>query len=425
MPRERKAGQTPRCSFCNRLATQVARLIAGPDVQICDECVRMCAMMLENDGAPRAAERQPEPEKPLPTPEELRAHLDKFVIGQDEAKVALSVAVYNHYKRVRSRAAGAKDDVEIEKSNVLLLGPTGSGKTLLAQTLARFLDVPFSIADATVLTEAGYVGEDVDNIVVRLLQAADYDVERAQRGIIFIDEIDKIARKGANASITRDVSGEGVQQGLLKLLEGTVAAVPPKGGRKHPEQNLVQVNTRDILFVCGGAFETLDKIVAKRVTTSSMGFGAEVASKARVDTSAMLRRVEPDDLIQFGLIPELVGRIPVVVALDELDEAALLRILQEPKNALTRQYARLVELDGAKLTFEPEALSEIVRQAIERRTGARGLRSIMEKTLKRTMFELPGMKDVAEVVVTAATVRGEAPARLVKRKAAAKDGKAR
>ncbi len=425
MPRERKAGQTPRCSFCNRLATQVARLIAGPDVQICDECVRMCAMMLENDGAPRAAERKPEPEKPLPTPAELRAHLDKFVIGQDEAKVALSVAVYNHYKRVRSRAAGAKDDVEIEKSNVLLLGPTGSGKTLLAQTLARFLDVPFSIADATVLTEAGYVGEDVDNIVVRLLQAADYDVERAQRGIIFIDEIDKIARKGANASITRDVSGEGVQQGLLKLLEGTVAAVPPKGGRKHPEQNLVQVNTRDILFVCGGAFETLDKIVARRVTTSSMGFGAEVASKARVDTSAMLRRVEPDDLIQFGLIPELVGRIPVVVALDELDEAALLRILQEPKNALTRQYARLVELDGAKLTFEPEALSEIVRQAIERRTGARGLRSIMEKTLKRTMYELPGMKDVAEVVVTAATVRGEAPARLVKRKAAAKDGKAR
>ena len=423
MAKEKRPGRS-RCSFCGRDASQVMRLIAGPDVWICDDCVRMCSMMLDETLPKRELKPAPE-EKPLPTPAELCAHLDKFVIGQAEAKRALSVAVYNHYKRIRSRGKGGEDDADIEKSNVLLIGPTGCGKTLLAQSLAKFLDVPFSIADATVLTEAGYVGEDVDNIVVRLLQAADYDVERAQRGIIFIDEIDKIARKGANASITRDVSGEGVQQGLLKLLEGTVAAVPPKGGRKHPEQNLVQVNTRDILFVCGGAFETLDKIVAKRVTTSSMGFGAEVASKAHVDTSAMLRRVEPDDLIQFGLIPELVGRIPVLVALDELDEAALLRILQEPKNALTRQYARLVELDGAKLTFEPEALSEIVRQAIERRTGARGLRSIMEKTLKRTMYELPGMKDVAEVVVTAATVRGEAPARLVKRKAAAKDGKAR
>ena len=414
MAKEKRPGRS-RCSFCGRDASQVMRLIAGPDVWICDDCVRMCSMMLDETLPKRELKPAPE-EKPLPTPAELCAHLDKFVIGQAEAKRALSVAVYNHYKRIRSRGKGGEDDADIEKSNVLLIGPTGCGKTLLAQSLAKFLDVPSSIADATVLTEAGYVGEDVDSIVVRLLQAADYDVERAQRGIIFIDEIDKIARKGANASITRDVSGEGVQQGLLKLLEGTVASVPPRGGRKHPEQSLVQVNTRDILFICGGAFESLEKIVAKRVTASTMGFGAEVRSKADVRPSEYLHQVEPDDLVRFGLIPELVGRVPVHVALDELDEEALLRILQEPKNALVRQYRRLVELDGAKLTFEPEALREVVRQAVDRKTGARGLRSIMERALQQAMFDLPGRKDVSEVVVTAATVRGEEPARMVSKK---------
>ncbi len=416
MSKESANRDKPRCSFCGKPADQVQKMITGPQVAICNECVQTCNMLINHEEASRQAVVA---EKPLPTPAELTAYLDQFVIGQDEAKKTLSVAVYNHYKRLRSRKQGDPSDVEIEKSNILLLGPTGSGKTLLAQTLAKMLDVPFSIADATVLTEAGYVGEDVDTIVVRLLQAADYDVERAQRGIIFIDELDKIARKGANASITRDVSGEGVQQGLLKLLEGTVSSVPPKGGRKHPEQALVQVNTRDILFICGGAFESLEKIISKRISQSQMGFGAEIRSKKSENVSEMFRQVEPDDLIRFGLIPELVGRIPVYVSLDELDEKTLLQILQDPKNALVKQYQKLFELDGVSLVFKPDALKEIVRQAIEKKTGARGLRTIMEKTLKQAMYELPSMKNVESVVVTAAVVRGQKPVQWVKKAAKA------
>jgi ATP-dependent Clp protease ATP-binding subunit ClpX len=344
-------------------------------------------------------------QKPLPLPTEIKAHLDEFVIGQDEAKVALSVAVYNHYKRLRYRQTHAsKDDVEVEKSNLLLVGPTGSGKTLLAQTMARFLDVPFTIADATVLTEAGYVGEDVENIIVRLLQAADYDVAKAERGIIFVDEIDKIARKTANPSITRDVSGEGVQQGLLKILEGTVAAVPPKGGRKHPEQALVQVNTKNILFICGGAFETLDKIIAQRVNKGGMGFGADIRSEKDNTLSELFKQLEPDDLIKFGLIPEIVGRLPIAVALEELDESALLNILTQPKNALVKQFKSLFAMDGIELEFSEDALKEIVHETMTRKTGARGLRSVMERTLQKAMFTMPG-SDVKKLVITAEMVK--------------------
>ncbi len=391
MYRGGKNHPTVVCSFCGKPAERVEKMITGAGVQICSDCVSMCHRIIEEDRQ-RAKQESAAAEvaaKPLPLPTEIKAHLDEYVIGQDQAKTALSVAVYNHYKRLRYKQTHP-DALEVEKSNLLLVGPTGSGKTLLAQTMARFLDVPFTIADATVLTEAGYVGEDVDSIIVRLLQAADYDVARAERGIIFIDEIDKIARKTANPSITRDVSGEGVQQGLLKLLEGTVAAVPPKGGRKHPEQPLVQVNTKNILFICGGAFETLDKIISRRVNTGGMGFGADIRSAEENSLSELFKLLEPDDLIQFGLIPEIVGRLPVAVALEELDEAALLNILTQPKNALVKQYKSLFEMDGIELQFDDDALKEIVRETMVRKTGARGLRSVMEKTLQRAMFEMPG-----------------------------------
>jgi ATP-dependent Clp protease ATP-binding subunit ClpX len=380
------------CSFCGKPAEQVEKMITGAGVHICNECVTMCYRILEEDLARgKQGEKPAVQDKPLPLPTEIKAHLDDFVIGQEQAKKALSVAVYNHYKRLRYKQAhSTAGDVEVDKSNLLLVGPTGSGKTLLAQTLARFLDVPFTIADATVLTEAGYVGEDVENILVRLLQAADYDVARAESGIIFIDEIDKIARKTANPSITRDVSGEGVQQGLLKILEGTVAAVPPKGGRKHPEQALVQINTRNILFICGGAFETLDKIIAHRVNKGGMGFGADIRSSEDNTLTELFKQLEPDDLIQFGLIPEIVGRLPIAVALEELDEDAMLNILTQPKNALVKQFKSLFAMDGIELEFSPDALKEIVRETMARKTGARGLRSVMEKALQQAMFELPG-----------------------------------
>lgn len=405
MYRGGKNHPTVVCSFCGKPAERVEKMITGAGVQICSDCVSMCHRIIEEDRL-RAKQESAAAEassKPLPLPTEIKAHLDEYVIGQDQAKTALSVAVYNHYKRLRYKQTHP-DALEVEKSNLLLVGPTGSGKTLLAQTMARFLDVPFTIADATVLTEAGYVGEDVDSIIVRLLQAADYDVARAERGIIFIDEIDKIARKTANPSITRDVSGEGVQQGLLKLLEGTVAAVPPKGGRKHPEQPLVQVNTKNILFICGGAFETLDKIISRRVNTGGMGFGADIRSAEENSLSELFKMLEPDDLIQFGLIPEIVGRLPVAVALEELDEAALLNILTQPKNALVKQYKSLFEMDGIELKFEDDALKEIVRETMVRKTGARGLRSVMEKTLQRAMFEMPGSGN-KQFVVTAEIVK--------------------
>lgn len=395
------------CSFCGKPAEQVEKMITGAGVHICSDCVIMCHRILEEDLS-RGKQQEAASsvmDKPLPLPKEIKAHLDEFVIGQEQAKTALSVAVYNHYKRLRYRQThNSKDDVDVEKSNLLLVGPTGSGKTLLAQTMARFLDVPFTIADATVLTEAGYVGEDVDSIIVRLLQAADYDVAKAERGIIFVDEIDKIARKTANPSITRDVSGEGVQQGLLKLLEGTVAAVPPKGGRKHPEQPLVQVNTKNILFICGGAFESLDKIIARRVNKGGMGFGADIRSVEENTLSELFKQLEPDDLIQFGLIPEIVGRLPIAVALKELDEDAMLNILTQPKNALVKQFKSLFAMDGIELEFKPEALKEIVRETITRKTGARGLRSVMEKALQEAMFEMPGSES-KKLVVTAEMVR--------------------